>query len=289
MKKTLLFGFLVASFLTNAQTITAEDLKWTVGNQWINVVNPLDTNTIVKTGTGVNWDFSAVTTGTKDTLKIVASTSADIKFASISVTSADYKDITGNYAVGSISGFNADDATSMHIGMPHTYNQTWTSAASAGFGFITVDLKGSVPASGTISLPYGTFNCLLVRENITGANGTINQTNLYWETAEHGRVAIFDQGNLSVMQSTNFTTSVETLKSKGGLSLYPNPAKSIVNVNTDDAVGVVTLFDAVGNTVQSVTVSATTTVLSLDGLSAGVYVVQYSNKNSIETASVVVK
>jgi hypothetical protein len=64
-----------------------------------------------------------------------------------------------------------------------------------------------------------------------------------------------------------------------GVSVYPNPASSIITVALPDHVseGIAVLYDANGRLVQSHTLTETVSTLEISSLSAGVYVVEINN------------
>ena len=288
MKKLLLFGLVVAGFgAVKAQSITAEDLRWEIGNQWNAKVNIVDMSSIDFTaGTGKTWDFSSYTAGSDDTIKVVASTAVDVKISSNLTGDNDYKKLTDNFSLGVISGVKADDVTVSQIGLPHSVGGTWNTTATALFGAVTVNTTGSVLSSGTITIPYGTFNAILVQETFTGS---VNQTNYYWETAEHGRVAVYSKGKLLVVQSTNHTVSTRNIEGSNGLSVFPNPATTIITVQSDATNAVVKVIDAVGSVAKEVAFTGGSQQINVTDLSAGTYVVQVISATGIETSTVVVK
>lgn len=289
MKKHLLLGIsLIAFGLSNAQTINLEELQWNIGNEWrMNVDNVSSGNLDFSAGTGKNWDFSSYAGANgKDTVKIASPTSptATVKVSSTVLTIVDYKATSSNFIAQSISGFSLDQPSTMDIGLPHTFGKTWNAAGTANL-VLGIAVAGSVPSSGTIKLPWGTFNCLLVKE-VT--SGTINSTVYHWETVEHGRVASYNGSKLLVMQNTNFTTSTKKITNNQGFSVFPNPTNNILNIATDNS-GSVKIFNALGNVVKQFNHTGGQVRVDVSNLNHGMYFVQLTSDKGVLTKSFIVK
>jgi hypothetical protein len=288
MKKLLLFAAVIAgSTAVNAQTITKDDLKWTIGNTWPAKVNIVDINTLdITSGTGKAWDLSSYTTGSDDTIKVIASTISDLRISSTLTGDIDYKSLPSNFSLGGILGSSTTDQSSGHMGLPHTQGGSWNS--SAALGPFAINIAGTVISSGTVTIPWGTYNAVLVKEAISGA---ANQTTYFWETLEHGRVAAFaeEKGKLLVMQSTNFTVGVEDVKSSAnGLSIYPNPANSVINIVASNS-GTIKVFNTLRTTIKELAYNGSSISIDVSGLSKGLYFVQLTSKEGVSTQSVVVE
>jgi hypothetical protein len=288
MKKQLLLSLTILAFTTTkAQTITKDDLKFFIGNEWrMNVDNMGSGSLDLSTGTGKVWDFSSYAGANgKDTIRVTASTVANVKVTSTVLTPTDYRASTSSYSVAALQGITLDNQTTLDLGYPHTYNKTWTGTGSAFFGSYTLALAGSVPASGTIKLPWGTFNCLLVKEVTTG---NISSTIYHWETVEHGRVASYNGAKLLVMQSTNFTTSTLKVNATQVFSVFPNPTNSLLNVVSDNG-GSVKIFNALGNLVKQFNHVGGQSKVDVSSLSNGMYFVQLTTDKGVQTKSIIVK
>lgn len=291
MKKTLpkvLIGALIAgSYVANAQTITRDDLKWTIGNIWPSKVNTVALSSIdVSAGTGKSWDFSSYTSGSNDTVKVSASASADVKISSNLQGEVHYKELASNYSLAGIGSFNADDASTGHMGLPHIQGESWTSASTIAV-FTTLNIKGTILSAGSITVPWGTYDAVLVKEELTGI---MTQTTYFWETIEHGRVATYseEKGKLMVMQETNFTTGVESISNESKLSVFPNPTNSLITLNGAEN-GQITIFNSLGTAVKTLVYNGGQTTIDLLNLSKGVYFVQLVNAQGVVTESVVLQ
>lgn len=289
MKKILLLSLIAASFNSNAQTITADDLKWTIGNYW-------ESKVYAETGVGLDlaagtskvWDLTTYTGGTIDTVKVLASSQGDVKVKSNLTGELDYQKLAGNYALAALLNIPVDNKTTGQAGLPHIQGGSWTGNASVTLLGQSVNIVGTVLASGSVKIPWGIYNALLVKEEITGS---LNQTTYYWETTEHGRVAAFvaTKGKIMVMETTNFTTSINNPKKSTSLSVYPNPASNLLSVKSDVKNAQIRIFNALGIEVMSVPFNNVEEQINISNLSSGLYIVQMSSELGIKTATVVIK
>lgn len=71
----------------------------------------------------------------------------------------------------------------------------------------------------------------------------------------------------------NSGTAAVSNASKNAISVYPNPANNILNLNGINPIESITVYNMLGQNVLSVTPNATTTTLNISGLTAGIYVV----------------
>ena len=288
MKKHLLLGLSVFAFgVINAQTINKEELKWTIGNQWIMNVDAVSTGSLdLAAGTGKTWDFTGYLGASgKDTIKVQSSTVGDVKIYSNILTQIDYKSLTSDYSGAAVIGIPLTSPSTLTMGLPHTYNKTWNSSGSALGGLYNLFLAGTVPCSGTIKVPWGTFNCLLVKEVTTG---NLPGTVYHWETVEHGRVASFNGSKLLVMQSTNFTVGVNKVNSNTSFNVFPNPTNSLLNITSENG-GAVKIFNALGNVVKQFNHNGGNVRLDVSNLSNGMYFVQLTSDKGVVTKSIIVK
>lgn len=83
---------------------------------------------------------------------------------------------------------------------------------------------------------------------------------------------------------------VETAENNTPIRVFPNPAKEIVNIETNlqDTYSIVVL-DALGKTVLHIEANQSNTTLSIANLSKGVYLIQIQNQNSIHTAKLLIE
>ncbi len=75
------------------------------------------------------------------------------------------------------------------------------------------------------------------------------------------------------------------------IQYYPNPVRSgdILHINVPEAVGQVSLFDLSGVPVRSINVNDNSLQLTTDGLSSGMYVLQYQTRNGKESVKIMVQ
>jgi hypothetical protein len=91
----------------------------------------------------------------------------------------------------------------------------------------------------------------------------------------HYCYAFFD--SISVRQCDSPDAVVKTLRWQADLLLFPNPSNELAEINTNEPIDVITVFDAVGRVVYS----GTDKIISTRPLPSGVYVVRVKMKNGL--------
>jgi predicted lipoprotein with Yx(FWY)xxD motif/plastocyanin len=85
-------------------------------------------------------------------------------------------------------------------------------------------------------------------------------------------------------------TSVDDYEANSGLQLYPNPAINELNINSEEIIESVSIISVTGARVLTITdVQTTDYVLSLDGISAGIYFVEVRSTDQAIQVSRLVK
>lgn len=71
------------------------------------------------------------------------------------------------------------------------------------------------------------------------------------------------------------------MNAKPMFSLYPNPARDIINISTDKIENsVITIFDITGKEIKSIKFNTFNVVLNINDLDAGVYFYAVTNRTS---------
>ena len=298
MKKTLLLGLgILASLTVSAQTtVAASELQWAVDNTWPGkVFNETGSGIDLTSGTGKTFNLTAWTSGgVADTIFASAPNDpakADIKIKSSILGELDYKNTGADWALaganaGGIFGFVSTDNYLATAGLPHNQGKTWSGTTVALGGLVTLSVAGDVLSEGTVTTSWGTFNCVLVKEVLTGA---MAREAYYIETKEYGRVAAYvaNQSKIWIMQSP-IVINTEKVDEAKALNVFPNPASNVVNISATNA-GALTIYNALGNAVKTVQYNGGNLTLDVANLDNGVYVVQLVSETGVETATVVVK
>ncbi len=85
-------------------------------------------------------------------------------------------------------------------------------------------------------------------------------------------------------------TSVDDFDINSGLQLYPNPATNVLNIISDDVIESVSILNVTGARVLSVgNVRTNEYIMSLDGISAGIYFLEVRSVNNAIKVSRLVK
>lgn len=302
MKKLLLSVFTATSLFASAQTITQSDLNWTIGNEWImNVNNGMSISDFVSTGTGVNWDFTAYESAVeRDTIKILAPTwpTADVLVESNIITKTNYEANGSDFEMVTfdLAGNDVKMNGNLSIGLDHSMASVWNPATTTPNLLsplappIPTSLTGSVLASGTVTLSYGTYDALLVTERFE-LTGYLDLTFYYWETKEFGRIATLIGSDFSTMNQNNFNPIIDVSTqevAKNSFNIYPNPATDNFTVSATGLENV-TVFDAIGNLVVNENVTSPNFQINTTNLNAGVYFVKATVNGTATTSRVIVK
>lgn len=133
--------------------------------------------------------------------------------------------------------------------------------------------------------PYVTPNNTVV---ITGSNQGANYYYYFydWEIEEQGAVCTSDR----VPVIADILNGIDEAGLESGISIYPNPASSIVNVNLDAATPVhLSIYDASIRLVREVRFNAMSNQFNVEDLAAGVYQVKINKGENTYNYKLVVR
>jgi hypothetical protein len=100
--------------------------------------------------------------------------------------------------------------------------------------------------------------------------------------AVDGEVEVIDQDMVVPVTMVPINTSVN-INNSIAISMFPNPANSILSINSDEAMEQVIITDAVGRTVHQQIVGTSSAQINIQGLPSGLYLVKIATKNGIAT------
>lgn len=89
-----------------------------------------------------------------------------------------------------------------------------------------------------------------------------------------------DEISVGTLGTNNFALSEK-------IRFYPNPVKSILNIENDSPISKVEVFNLTGQVVLNQTVNTKSAQINLSNLSSGIYLVRISYKNNIETFKII--
>ncbi|PLX01120.1 MAG: hypothetical protein C0594_14330 [Marinilabiliales bacterium] len=96
-------------------------------------------------------------------------------------------------------------------------------------------------------------------------------------------------GNFGSSESVNFCIVISDIDNyEMNLTIYPNPAKDILNIQASNEIKSVTFTDMLGNIVLTESVSSFNTSISTEILSSGVYFVTIEGENSSVTQKIII-
>jgi hypothetical protein len=178
-------------------------------------------------------------------------------------------------------------------------------AAMSGSATINVDGTGTLLLAGN---SYSNVVRVKTVENISGSVPlvgvvTITRTSYMYYDVATSNLPIFIYGKVDADLGTMGTTHVKTVWSKDSLngiagienvksqpsvSIYPNPATSIVNISTKNATSI-KVINSIGQTIYSSNVNSSTESIDVSNFATGVYFVEISNHTEKITKKLVIK
>jgi hypothetical protein len=315
MKKiylTLLSGLFISQ-LSTAQTYTLTQAanEPIVGDNWTN--KGWDSVGVVPktTGAGQVWNFAGFTqNSTTVTGAFQATTAVAGATAFPGATLAEnqgagnynyYKSAGSSYEMlgsqttaGNVTYTNSSIIANWPIAMGYSLTDTYSGsfASFALSGTITTEGTGS----GTLNLPGGmTLSNVLqvrVKNNVSVGGGILNIVGtdyLYYHSSQKFPIVRNLYQKTTGLQNSNTQTVDMNLAVVTGLNdknfdatfqIFPNPAKDYFEVNlsnTSNENGVIEIYNAVGQLVQTIALGNETQLkknVSLNNLSTGIYVVK---------------
>lgn len=87
--------------------------------------------------------------------------------------------------------------------------------------------------------------------------------------------------------TTNFANLTTQNAEKVKVSVYPNPAKNVVNIKSENQINSVTVFDIQGRQVQTKIVGATETILDISNLQQGNYLLKISTDKGVVSEKII--
>ncbi len=178
-------------------------------------------------------------------------------------------------------------------------------AAMSGAATINVDGTGTLLLAGN---SYTNVIRVKTIENISGTvplvgNVTITRTSYMYYDGSISKLPLFIYGkvdaDLGAMGVTHVKTvwskdplngiaGIENVKTLPSVSIYPNPATSIVNISTKNA-STLKVINSIGQTIYSTNVSNDTQTIDVSNFATGVYFVEISNATEKITKKLVIK
>lgn len=157
---------------------------------------------------------------------------------------------------------NENDFNINSLQLQNTSHNTYTTIKGNKAEFMMKNINLATAAHGNIALKMKTKN------NLVSGDSVMNKANIYFdynfpvETNE----AITNIGNLTLSAS-------EILKDKNTITVYPNPTKGEVNINSDSKIKTIEIFDTQGRIIQKqIGINAQSTKISIYNASSGMYI-----------------
>jgi len=337
MKKTLLSVLLAAACISSqAQvTLTGANLNPVAGDIFIG--HYIGTTGVDKgdAGTDVTWNFSTAVSSGMDTMSYLSCSATPHcdSFPGSNIVSYDNVDYQfGNTTASSLSFSGSyTDGMYLHLGssfdllaypltMSAAHADTALIVASSPMGtaYITEYSSYVVDASGTLTLPSGTYTNVLRLHRTLVTKDSINlggfpfsessatETYEWYAAGFHNTLMsiTYDtagSGTPQVSEAKYFTrystTGVKDIAAQGAFNIYPNPAGNVVNIafNLKDSRNAsVVIADLMGRTVKTLTgdqlkAGSNQLAISVADLADGIYIARINSAEGTTAQKFTVK
>lgn len=214
----------------------------------------------------------------------------------------------GNISVNGVNAVAKYGAPAVVASYPMALNST-TSSVTSGTVNVTSPLPISAPftgncnvladATGTLVLPGRTFGDIIrlktAQNLVASGTATINLLTYDYYTLTNAKAPILSiqtstitsfsgtsTQTITTLQKDYVTVGIKESKAANtGLSVFPNPASSVVNFSTDNTEALkVTLYDITGKAVVSELFEDSKARLNVSSLNNGIYLYTVTGKNS---------
>ncbi len=182
---------------------------------------------------------------------------------------------------------------------------------AAGTSTMTLKIKTDSYASETSYKLYGP-NSNVVSSSSSFTNSSVNEFALtlstegcyrlevkdsYGDGISNGYIRLFDANNNQVFNATgsSFTSvlnamiaygavNIDDMENADNMVVFPNPATNVININSDNAIQQVELYNLQGQRVAAEIGDIHT--LSVDGLANGMYILKVTTENGVKSYKV---
>jgi len=212
--------------------------------------------------------------------------------------------------------YNIDPLTSAKF--PMTQGVSYTDAIDGDAVLPTVGVTAlsgsatvSVDGTGTLMLGGATYTDVVRVKTVEVLNGnitligpvTVTRTSYVYYSNSTSNMPVFIHGQVFADLGASGSIDLKTIWSKDMLSgfagvedeivtaevsIYPNPASTIVTINSNKATELV-IYNAIGKEIKVITKPATTENINVAHLPNGIYFVQVKNGNTVLTKKIVIK
>lgn len=157
---------------------------------------------------------------------------------------------------------NTDDFDINSLQIQNTSHNTYTAIKGNSVEFMMKNIHLAALAHGNIALKIKT------RNNLVSGDSVMKKANIYFdynfpiETNE----AVTNIGNIVL-------STIDPAKSKEVISMYPNPTKGDVNINSDSEIKTIEIYDAQGRIIRKqIGINSLNTKTSLQNTTSGMYI-----------------
>lgn len=211
--------------------------------------------------------------------------------------------------------YNNDPLTSAKFPMALGISYTDAVDGEAIANGVTAAMSGSatinVDGTGTLLLAGNSYSNVIRVKTIENISGNIplvgaviiTRTSYMYYDITTSKLPIFIYGKVDADLGNTGTThiktvwskdplsgnaGVESIKSQPSVSIYPNPASSIVNISTKNATSI-KVINSIGQTIYTSNVNSSTQSIDVSNFATGIYFVEISNTTEKITKKLVIK
>ena len=166
----------------------------------------------------------------------------------------------------------------VHTATPANISSNWTQIDHPA-------LNGNPDATLVVMHNWGTAG--------DAANIVLDKVIGVWYTGTHWAIYIEDQSAMTANLEFNVYLMNPTLGTEDnailGVTIHPNPATDIVNIQANGEISNITLFNTLGQEVKAIEVNSTTTSINIANLQAGIYLATIESEVGTETRRIIKK
>ena len=258
MNKKLLLLLALMPFIGFTQFTQNFDAGTTIPAGW-SVINGGDT------GTWIIVDFSSSTTIAANS----GTNAAAIGYGS--TAHADYLVTPSISVIAGVSDNLSFWGRSRDASYPETISVRISTTTPTAAAFTNVLAASIAPASGTAFYQY--------QYDLSAYVGQTIYIGFYSSTTDMFYFDLDDVVVSGILSNENFTSSK--------LNVYPNPAQNILNINYNEVINRVEIFNILGQSVIAKNINAIETSIDLSELTSGTYIANIIANDGVKTVKII--
>jgi len=151
---------------------------------------------------------------------------------------------------------------------------------------------GFLPALDTIFIVDSVFvfDTLTIRDSVFIYDTLVIRDSVFMSDSifVHDTISIYNSILITVIDSSKTISIMETM-GELHVKLYPNPADVYVNINSDNSIKTIKIFDINGTAILVEDVNSQNAILNISEFAAGMYIIRISNNSGIVNKTLVIE